>query len=288
MDERHWIANMNKAFEKFDLTGKTALITGAAGLLGVEHAAALLESGATVVLTDIANASLAAASNSLSRDADSARILTRVMDVSRPDAILAVAKELAAAGRRVDILVNNAAIDPKVKSDKGVLETSRLEKFPLDQWNLQVAVGLTGAFLCSQVFGTAMAKDGKGGVILNIASDLSVLAPDQRLYRRKGLADDMQPVKPVTYSVIKAGLIGLTRYLATYWVDKGVRSNALSPSGVFNGQGDEFVQRLTALIPLCRMASGDEYRAAVQFLCSDASAYLNGQNIVMDGGRSVW
>ena len=279
---------MSKAFEKFDLTGKTALITGAAGLLGVEHAAALLESGATVVLTDIGEASLASARVTLSRNMDSARIITRVMDVSGPDAIQAVAEELSTTGHRVDILVNNAAIDPKVKGDQGVLETSRLENFSLEQWDLQVAVGLTGAFLCSQIFGTAMARDGKGGVILNIASDLSVFSPDQRLYRKTGVADEMQPVKPVTYSVIKAGLIGLTRYLATYWADKGVRANALSPGGVFNGQGDEFVQRLTSLIPLGRMASCDEYRAAVQFLCSDASAYLNGQNIVMDGGRSVW
>ncbi len=279
---------MSKAFEKFDLTCKTALITGAAGLLGMEHAAALLKCGAKVVLTDIGEAGLTSASVFLARNADAGRILTRVMDVSRPDAIRAVADELAASGRRVDILVNNAAIDPKVKGDQGVVETSRLENFPLDQWDLQMAVGLTGAFLCSQVFGTAMARDGKGGVILNIATDLSVFAPDQRLYRKEGLADDMQPVKPVTYSVIKAGLIGLTRYLATYWADRGVRANALSPGGVFNGQGDEFVQRLTSLIPLGRMAKRDEYRSAVQFLCSDASAYLNGQNIVMDGGRSAW
>lgn len=279
---------MSKAFEKFDLAGKTALITGAAGLLGVEHAAALLESGAMVVLTDIGETSLAAARESLSQNAKASRIQTRVMDVSKPEAIRGVAESLAAEGVRVDILVNNAAIDPKVKGDEGVLETSRLENFPLEQWDLQLAVGLTGAFLCSQVFGTAMARDGKGGVILNIASDLSVFAPDQRLYRKEGLAEEMQPVKPVTYSVIKAGLVGLTRYLATYWADKGVRCNALSPGGVFNGQGDEFVHRLTSLIPLGRMANHDEYRAAVQFLCSDASAYLNGQNIVMDGGRSVW
>lgn len=278
---------MAKAFEKFNLSGKTALITGAAGLLGIEHAAALLESGATVVLTDIGEAGLAAARETLSQNAEASRIRSRVMDVSKPEAIRAVAESLAAEGLRIDILVNNAAIDPKVKGDQGVLETSRLENFPLDQWDLQVAVGLTGAFLCSQVFGTAMAKDGKGGVILNIASDLSVFSPDQRLYRKEGLADDMQPVKPVTYSVIKAGLVGLTRYLATYWADKGVRCNALSPGGVFNGQGEEFVQRLTSLIPLGRMARRDEYRAAVQFLCSDASSYMNGQNIVMDGGRSV-
>jgi NAD(P)-dependent dehydrogenase (short-subunit alcohol dehydrogenase family) len=275
------------AFEKFDLTGKTALITGAAGLLGMEHAAALLESGATVVLTDMSAAALDAAAQRLSERHDRARILTAVMDVTDPAAIGAVAEMLSGRGLRVDILVNNAAIDPKVKGDQGVVETSRLEHFPLDQWNLQVAVGLSGAFLCSQVFGSAMSRDGKGGVILNIASDLSVFAPDQRLYRKDGLSDELQPVKPVTYSVIKAGLIGLTRYLATYWADKGVRCNALSPGGVYNGQGEEFVQRLTSLIPLGRMADKDEYRAAVQFLCSDASVYMNGQNIVMDGGRSV-
>ncbi len=279
---------MSKVFEKFDLTGKTALITGAAGLLGLEHAAALLESGATVVLTDINEMGLTSASLFLARNADSARILTRVMDVSRPEAIRVVADELAASGLRVDILVNNAAIDPKVKGDEGLVETSRLENFRLDQWDLQIAVGLTGAFLCSQVFGTAMARDGKGGIILNVASDLSVLAPDQRLYRKEGLANDMQPVKPVTYPVIKAGLIGLTHYLATYWADSGVRANALSPGGVFNEQGEDFVQRISALIPMGRMAKRDEYRSSVQFLCSEASSYMNGQNVIIDGGRSTW
>lgn len=279
---------LNTAFEKFDLTGKTALITGAAGLLGMEHAAALLASGAAVVLTDIGEKSLVAAKKTLVQSVGVDRIHLKVMDVSDPDAVHGVAEGLCSDGLRVNILVNNAAIDPKVKGDQGVLETSRLENFSLDQWNLQLAVGLTGAFLCSQVFGGVMAADRKGGVILNIASDLSVFSPDQRLYRKEGLADEMQPVKPVTYSVIKAGLVGLTRYLATYWTDKGIRCNALSPGGVYNGQGDKFVQRLSALIPLGRMASRDEYRAAVQFLCSEASGYMNGQNIVMDGGRSVW
>ena len=276
------------AFEKFNLSGKTALITGAAGLLGMEHAAALLESGAQVVMTDIGESALQSAHANLAQTFDATKIITKVMDVTSPQRVRTVAEELWADGFRIDILVNNAAIDPKVKGDHGVLETSRLENFPLDQWDLQVAVGLTGAFLCSQVFGAAMAEDCKGGVILNIASDLSVFSPDQRLYRKDGLPDDMQPVKPVTYSVIKAGLIGLTRYLATYWADRNVRCNALSPGGVFNGQSDEFVQRLSSLIPLGRMASKNEYRAAVQFLCSDASSYMNGQNIVMDGGRNVW
>jgi NAD(P)-dependent dehydrogenase (short-subunit alcohol dehydrogenase family) len=170
----------------------------------------------------------------------------------------------------------------------GLVEASRLENFPLDQWDRQLAVGLTGAFLGSQVFGSAMAGDGKEDVFLKFASDLSVLSPDQRLHRRDGLADGDQPVKPVTHSVIRAGLVGLTRYLATYWADRGDRANVLSPGGVYNGQSGEFVQRLTSLIQLGRMARRDESRAAVQFLCSDASAYLNGQNIVMDGGRSAW
>jgi NAD(P)-dependent dehydrogenase (short-subunit alcohol dehydrogenase family) len=278
---------MNSITEKFNLAGKTALITGGAGLLGVEHAAALLEINSNVVLTDINDRALQSAKKTLTSHADPSRIYTQVMDVTSADSIRAVLSSLATIGLRVDILVNNAAIDPKVK-ETGIFETSRLENFPIEQWNLQVAVGLTGAFLCSQVFGTAMAQDGKGGVILNIASDLSVISPDQRLYRKDGLAENLQPVKPVTYSVIKAGLAGLNRYLATYWADRGVRSNALSPGGIYNGQNDEFITKLTNLIPMGRMAAKDEYRGALQFLCSDASAYLNGQNIVMDGGRSIW
>ena len=273
---------------RFDLSGKTALVTGAAGLLGFEHAAALLECEATVVLTDISARQLAEAKRKLNNEFPVANISVYEMDVSSPEAVHSVQTALSDQGVKIDILVNNAAIDPKVKDDAGVVESSRLENFPRVQWDLQIAVGLTGAFLCSQTFGAAMAKGGEGGVILNIASDLSVFAPDQRLYRKDGLPDDMQAVKPVTYSVIKAGLVGLTRYLATYWADQGVRSNALSPGGVFTEQGEEFVQRLSNLIPMGRMARRDEYRAAVQFLCSDASSYMNGQNVVMDGGRSGW
>lgn len=277
---------MTKRFEKYDLTGKVALVTGGGGLLGRQHASALLESGATVVLADISIQALAVARTTLLNESPSAQILTKVMDVSNPADIRRVAESLD--GLRVDILINNAAIDPKVTGDSGLADTSRMENFPLLQWEQQIAVGLTGAFLCSQVFGSGMARDGLGGVILNIASDLSVIAPDQRLYEVQGLSADQQPVKPVSYSVIKAGLVGLTRYLATYWATSGVRANALSPGGVQNEQGHEFVQNLISRIPMGRMASPDEYRATIQFLCSDASSYLNGQNIVMDGGRSVW
>jgi NAD(P)-dependent dehydrogenase (short-subunit alcohol dehydrogenase family) len=271
----------------FDLRSRTALVTGAAGLLGGEHCAALLECGAHVVLTDLRQDALDTTCQSLRDAVPGAGVTGLAMDVTDAASIQAVARTLAERQVRVDILVNNAAIDPKVQADR-VVETSRLEHMALRDWNLQLAVGLSGAFLCTQVFGSAMAADGRGGVILNIASDLSVFAPDQRLYRRAGLSEDQQPVKPVTYSVIKAGLVGFTRYLATYWADRGVRANALSPGGVFNGQGEDFVQRLSALIPLGRMARRHEYRSAVQFLCSDASSYLNGQNIVIDGGRSAW
>jgi len=272
----------------YDLNGKTALITGSAGLLGREHAISLLENGATVVLTDMSPVVLEKTAQELQGIYGAQRVRHALMDVTDPATIENVSKSLVRDGLRVDILVNNAAIDPKVSGDQGLVETSRLENFPLAQWDLQLAVGLTGAFLCSQTFGQAMASDGVGGVILNIASDLSVFSPDQRLYRKANLPDELQPVKPVTYSVIKSGLIGLTRYLATYWADKGVRCNALSPGGVYNGQSQEFVERIQNLIPAGRMARADEYRCAIQFLCSDASAYMNGQNIVMDGGRSVW
>ena len=276
------------AFSKFSLDGKVALITGASGLLGQEHAYALLEAGATVILTDISMERLELAKEKLRKFFDADTVFVKTMDVTSKDNIVSVSEELINQGLRVDILVNNAAIDPKVSKDKGLEEVSRLENFSLDQWNLQLSVGLTGAFLCSQVFGSKMSSDDKGGVILNIASDLSVFSPDQRLYAKEGIPQDSQPVKPVTYSVIKTALIGLTRYLATYWSNQGVRCNALSPGGVFNGQDDVFVDRLKNLIPLNRMANADEYRSTIQFLCSDASSYMNGQNIIVDGGRSVW
>lgn len=275
---------MNHTLKNFDLKGKTALITGAAGLLGKQHAAALAACGAKVIITDINSELVEKAVKELSETYEGL-VSGEVMDVTKGDSIRAVKSACEQKGLPINILVNNAAIDPKVAKD-AIVETSRFENFSLEQWNFQISVGLTGAFLCSQVFGTDMAMR-KTGVILNIASDLSVIAPDQRLYRRAGLPEDRQPVKPVTYSVIKTALIGLTRYLAGYWAGCGVRVNALSPGGVYTNQGEDFVLKLTNLIPMGRMARADEYKSAVQFLCSEASSYLTGQNIVMDGGRSI-
>lgn len=199
---------------------------------------------------------------------------------------MSVRDELLRRFGRIDILINNAANNPKVEGNSDGKQWSRLENFPVEVWNADIAVGLTGAFLCSRIFGQQMAKQCRG-VIVNIASDLGVIAPDQRLYRKDGLPDDQQPVKPVTYSVVKTGLIGLTRYLSTYWADKGVRVNAISPGGVFAGQPEEFTRKLHELIPMGRMAKADEYEGAILFLCSDASSYMTGQNPIVDGGRTV-
>jgi NAD(P)-dependent dehydrogenase (short-subunit alcohol dehydrogenase family) len=273
---------------RYDLSGRTALVTGAGGLLGRQHSAALVDAGARVVVTDIGLPQCEAAIAAVKAIAPKADLVAAAIDVTSPESVHAAADDLERRGIAVDILVNNAAIDPKVTSAPGVMHSSRFEAFPVPQWQMEIAVGLTGAMLCAQVFGGAMARRGKG-VILNIASDLGVIAPDQRLYRQPHIArDEEQPVKPVTYSVIKHGLIGLTRYLATYWAEQGVRVNAISPGGVFNNQDPAFVERLTRLIPMGRMARVDEYCAAIQFLCSDASSYMTGQNIVIDGGRSVW
>jgi NAD(P)-dependent dehydrogenase (short-subunit alcohol dehydrogenase family) len=236
-----------------------------------------------VFIADVAEDRAAAAAERVVAETGNDEVTTCLLDVTNTRQIEA----LSATVGPLDILVNNAAIDAKVSATPGVANGTRLEVFPLEQWRLEIDVGLTGAMLCSRTFGAVMASRGRG-VILNIASDLSVIAPDQRLYRQPEISEEtQQPVKPVTYSVIKHGLIGLTKYLATYWAHRGVRVNALSPGGVFNGQGEDFVVRLSELIPMGRMARVDEYRSAVQFLCSDASSYMNGQNIVIDGGRSV-
>ena len=153
------------------------------------------------------------------------------------------------------------------------------------QWVRDLELGLGSAFLCSKIIGSYMADRGKG-VIVNIASDLSVIAPDQRLYRKEGLDDNEQPAKPISYSVVKHGIIGMTRYLATYWAGR-VRVNALSPGSVFNNQPDDFVKHLSSLIPMGRMAKVSEMAGALVFLASDASSYLTGQNILIDGGRTA-
>lgn len=269
----------------FRLDDRVAVITGGAGLLGYQHAATIAALGGLPVLLDINAVELT--KNAARLEAETGyKALTLVADITDVDALRSADEQLQAHHGRVDILINNAARNPKVEKT-GDQDFSRLEHFPWEQWRLDLDVGLGGAFNCAKVFGSQMARQGSG-VIINIASDLGVIAPDQRLYRVEGLEPDNQPVKPVTYSVVKHGLIGLTKYLATYWCEQGVRCNALSPGGVYAGQNDVFVAKLAQLIPLGRMAGADEYRGAIAFLCSDASSYMNGANLVVDGGRSTW
>ena len=271
----------NQVERYFDLSGRVAVITGGLGLLGPQHAEAIVAAGGIPVLVDIRDTpakplppSVAATACILQADITNHQEVQRVLD------------EIITRYGRVDILINNAANNPKMENTSDV-QFSRFENFSFQQWQDDLTVGLTGAFFCSQIIGSEMARRGKG-VIVNVGSDFAVIAPDQRIYRVEGLPEDRQPVKPVSYSVVKMGLIGLTKYLATYWADAGVRVNAISPGGVYNGQPDDFVQRLTKLVPLGRMANPQEYQAAILFLCSDASSYVTGSNLIVDGGRSSW
>jgi NAD(P)-dependent dehydrogenase (short-subunit alcohol dehydrogenase family) len=275
----------NRVQELFNLSGRVAVVTGGAGLLGHYHGAILAAAGAHVVLLDLPIANPAARAAQLS-DAFGVECLGLDADITSEASLRDACDQIIGRFGRIDILINNAANNPKVEDAKGK-NWSRLENFSLEAWDEDIRVGLTGAFLCCRIFGAEMVKR-RSGVVVNVASDLAVVAPDQRLYRREGLAEDEQPVKPVTYSVVKTALLGLTRYLATYWSSAGIRVNAISPGGVFNGQPEEFLERLNQLIPMGRMANRDEYQGAILFLCSDASSYMTGSNLVIDGGRTCW
>jgi NAD(P)-dependent dehydrogenase (short-subunit alcohol dehydrogenase family) len=278
---------MSNSLERFRINGKVAVITGGAGFLGVRHAEAVLDAGGIPILADI-NESVAKQRAADLSDQYNTEVPGFYADITTHKSVEELCKMCTERFGKVDILINNAANDPKVKQDEiDSVPWSRFEAFPEIIWNKDISVGLTGAYLCSQVFGREMAKRNQG-VILNIASDLGIIAPDQRIYRVNGLPDERQPVKPVTYSVVKHGMIGLTKYLATYWADKGIRVNALCPGGVYNGQPETFVRQLTNLIPMGRMAEADEYKPAIIFLVSDASSYMTGASLSIDGGRTCW
>lgn len=274
-------------FDKFKITGKVCVITGGAGLLGQKHAEAVIEGEGIPILLDISQEALNNAQTRLKRQYPSAEIGVYRVDITKQSELERVRDELVKKYGRIDILINNAANNPKVEDKGDNFGNIRFDNFPLEIWNADILVGLTGAFLCAKVFGMVM-EQSKSGVLLNISSDLGIIAPDQRIYRKEGLEEAEQTIKPVTYSVIKHGLLGLTKYLATYWADKGIRVNAVCPGGIYNGQDEQFLAKLTSLIPMGRMANKDEYKATVLYLISDASSYMTGSTIIVDGGRTCW
>lgn len=278
---------MQDLLKKFSLENKVCIITGGAGLMGDSHARAVLESRGVPVLLDISEEKLEEEKKRLNKEYEDQPIEFFKTDITKRTDLVTVCDNVVDKYGHIDILINNAANNPKMESKAVNMGAIRFDNLPLEIWQDDMAVGLTGAFLCAQVFGKQMELQRKG-VILNISSDLGIIAPDQRIYRKNGISEAKQPVKPVTYSVIKHGLIGLTKYLATYWADKGIRCNAICPAGIENGQDEDFIKKLTNLVPMGRMAAKDEYQATVLYMISDASAYMTGTTVIVDGGRTCW
>lgn len=279
----------------FDLRGRTALVTGGAGLLGAEFCRTLAGAGAQVLVADINGEAAGSVAASLTRvpampendwPGPAAQALSIETDITSRDSVQAMIQVALERFGRIDILVNSAALDPKLNprsSEINELATA-FEDFPLQAWRQALEINLTGLFLCCQACIRPMLKQGSG-VIINLCSIYGLVGPDQRIYQRAG---QVPRYKPAHYSVTKAGVLGLTRYLATYYAGKNIRVNALTPGGVYNGHDEEFVQAYSARAVLGRMAEKDEMNGALLFLASDASAYMTGANLVVDGGWTAW
>lgn len=278
---------MNDYMQLFFIRDKVAIVTGGGGLIGKKHAEAILTGGGIAVLLDVSDVALTKVKGELEKEFAEARIESFVVDITNKEALLVIRESLMKKYGHIDILINNAANNPKVEGGAKNLGALRFHQFPLEMWEADIAVGLTGAMLCAQIFGEIM--EGKGsGVILNIGSDYGIIAPDQRVYRKEGISEEEQIIKPVSYSVVKHGMIGLTKYLAVYWADKGIRVNTLCPASLENGQDPEFVQKLSNLIPMGRMSKPEEYVCTVLYMISDASSYMTGSTVLLDGGRTSW
>ena len=266
----------------FDLTGKVAVVTGGAGILGRHFCAGLVESGARVAIVDLNYAKAKAFARDLK-----ARYRTEVVgiecDVSDPASVKAMVDHVLNAFGEINILQNNAA----GKSDNLDAFFAPFEEYSLDQWRKIMSVNLDGMFLVAQAVGKQMVTQGKGGSIIQTASIYGVLSPDHRIYEGSFYLN-RQINTPAVYTVSKAGVIGLTKYLAAYWVDKKIRVNTLTPGGTESGQNDEFKRRYSSRIPMNRMADAHEMVGALLYLASDASSYVTGQNIIVDGGLSAW
>jgi len=264
----------------FDLEGKIAVVTGAAGQLGSQYVKALLNAGACVAAFDIDPDK----PESGLMYSESKRLIRVKVDVTRKSEIQVALTEVLQRFGSPNILINNAAIDaPPISTEQ---ETGPFEDYPESSWQMMMDVNLKGVFLCCQVIGGTMVG-ANGGSIINIASIYGILSPDQRIYEYK--AKDGKPFyKPVAYCVTKSGILNLTRYLATYWAEQQIRVNTLILGGVYDNQDDKFLRNYSAKVPLGRMARVDEYNGAIIFLASDASSYMTGASLVIDGGFSCW
>lgn len=279
---------------KFDLTGKTALITGCAGLLGVKHAEAILECNGRVILTDYHYEDLKIKTDKLKDkyELDDNYIMHYAMDITNKYDIDRVINNVYMKNFQIDILINNASKNPKVSKDQGLTPETRFEVMTEEYFRTATEASIFGTFLVTQKVTNKMLTHGSKnkGVVINILSDLAVIAPDQRLYLQDNVKDHMQNVKPITYTIAKFGQLSMVKYLSVYFADKGIRVNGLSPSGVYNENiPDDFVKKLCDKIPMNRMADIDDYKAAIAFLASDkASGFMTGENMIIDGGKSVW
>ena len=274
---------MSTIMDKFSLEGRTAVITGGAGLLGKQFSRALGEAGACVVVADINIEGAQQQADQLK--ADGIQAIALQVDITDPDSLTTMVEACVNRFGRIDILVNSAALDPKFDPDNIQAQSSNaFETYPLETWKNAVDVNLTGTFLVTQACVKQMLAQNYG-VVINICSTYGLAGPDQRLYERP---DGSQQFKPVYYTVTKAGILGLTRYLATYYAGKPIRVNALTPGGIYNQHDQAFVEKYAARTVIGRMAHLDEMNGAVVFLASEASAYMTGSNLVVDGGWTAW
>jgi NAD(P)-dependent dehydrogenase (short-subunit alcohol dehydrogenase family) len=260
----------------FSLQNKVAIVTGALGLIGQKHCEALAQAGASVVVADMDLSNCQTFAAQLSGDH-----LGLAVDVTSPDSLQAAKSAILERWGKIDVLVNNAAINDMFENPAMAGELSKFENYPLSAFQKSIDVNVTGVFLCAQVFGTVMAQQGSGSII-NVASTYGLVGPDQNIYRNA--QGEQQFFKSAAYPVTKGAVVNFTRFLAAYWGKNGVRVNTLSPGGVENSQDDFFVQNYSAKTPLGRMAQSSDYQGALVFLASEASAYMTGANLVVDGG----
>lgn len=266
----------------FDLSGKVAVVTGGAGILGRHFCAGLAESGAKVAVVDLQEDKVIELAQILHAQYK-VDVIGVGCDVSDPASVKDMVSNVVNAFGEINILHNNAA----AKSDDLDAFFAPFEDYSLAQWRKIMAVNSDGMFLVAQAVGKQMVAQGKGGSIIQTASIYGIMAPDHRIYEGSFYLN-RQINTPAVYSASKAGVIGLTRYLATYWAEKGIRVNTLTPGGTESGQNDEFKNRYSARIPMNRMANAHEMVGALLYLASDASSYVTGQNIIVDGGLNAW